>query len=131
MKIRIIAIGKPTKEYRALISEYEKRLPKYCSFEAIEYSENISAEKIKTIGKTVALDLTGKQVSSESLAEILSKSDALTFVIGGPEGLPAGLKADEKLGFGKITLPHQLARLVLTEQLYRAFTIIKKEKYHK
>ncbi|MBW3018700.1 23S rRNA (pseudouridine(1915)-N(3))-methyltransferase RlmH [Candidatus Woesearchaeota archaeon] len=130
MRVRIVALGKPTKEYRALISEYEKRLPKYCNFEAIEYSENVKSDKIKTIGRTVALDLRGEQMSSEVLAEFVKNKDALTFIIGGPEGLPA-LKVQDRIGFGKITLPHQLARLVLTEQLYRAFTIIKKEKYHK
>jgi len=128
MKIRVIAIGKPTKEYRAVITEYEKRLPKYCQFEAVEYGENIKPEKIKTIGKIIGLDFRGVQMSSETLAEFINRD--MTFVIGGPEGLP-DMKFDKKIGFGKITLPHQLARLVLTEQVYRAFTIKKKEKYHK
>lgn len=128
MKIRVIAIGKPTREYKTLITEYEKRLPKYCSFEVIEYPENVKAEKIKSSGKIVGLDFRGEQMSSEALAEFISED--MTFIVGGPEGLP-DLKVDKKIGFGKITLPHQLARLVLTEQIYRAFTIKKKEKYHR
>lgn len=128
MKIRVVAIGKPTRQYRALISEYEKRLTKYCEFEAVEYSENIKAERIKTIGEVIGLDFRGQQPSSESLAESISGD--MTFIVGGPEGLPE-MRLDRKIGFGRITLPHQLARLVLTEQLYRAFTIKKKEKYHK
>ena len=78
----------------------------------------------------VGLDGNGKQMTSEGLAEWMSKQQDVTFVIGGPEGLPS-IRTDLKISFSPLTFPHQLARLMITEQIYRAFTILKKEKYHK
>lgn len=129
MKIRVIAIGKPSPEYKKMINEYEKRLGKL--LEVVEYKEN--AKEAATKGYIVALDNKGKQVSSEGLAELVEEHKEITFIIGGPDGLTTAMKkrADVMISFGNITLPHQLARLVLTEQIYRAVTIIRKEKYHK
>lgn len=132
MNIRFIVIGKPTAEYRALIGEYEKRLPKYCRFECLEVKAERDIEpKIK--GAIVILDSQGQALSSESLAQYLKEHQELSFVIGGDVGLSDAFKkkANLVLSFGKITLPHQLARLVLTEQVYRALTILKGEPYHK
>lgn len=130
MRIYLIAVGKPTQEYSALIREYEKRLPKYCTFEAREVKDDKELLKVNMKGIVVALDRNGKQMTSEALADFLSKQQDVTFVIGGPEGLPA-IRADLRISFSPLTFPHQLARLMITEQIYRAFTILKKEQYHK
>lgn len=132
MKIRFIVIGKPTNDYRVLIQEYEKRLPKYARFECFEVKDEKDIEsKIK--GTLIILDSKGKALSSESLAAYLKPQEELTFVIGSDIGLSDAFKkkAALLLSFGLITLPHQLARLVLTEQVYRALTILKGEPYHK
>ncbi len=130
MRLYIIAVGKPTREYSAVINEYEQRLGKYCSFSVKEVKNDKELLALKLKGTIVALDKAGKQMSSEALANWLGKQQDVTFVIGGPEGLPP-LKADITLAFSPMTFPHQLARLMLTEQIYRAFTILKNEKYHK
>lgn len=127
--LRLIVVGKPSREYRALIQEYEKRI----KIEVLEYKENTSEDLLleKVRGKLILLDIERKLVSSEEIAEMI-KEDA-TFVIGGPEGLSNDFKkmANVRISFGRITLPHQLARLVLTEQIYRGKTIIEGKKYHK
>lgn len=130
MRIYIIAVGKPTQEYSALIREYEKRLPKYCTFEAREVKNDKEFLKVNMKGTVVALDRNGKQMTSESIADWMAKQQDVTFVIGGPEGLPP-IRTDLRISFSPSTFPHQLARLMITEQIYRAFTILKKEKYHK
>lgn len=130
MRIYIIAVGKPTREYSALINEYEQRLGKYCSFEAREVKYDKELLKAKMKGTIVTLDKSGKQLSSEALADWLKDKQDVTIIIGGPEGLPP-IKCDLKLAFSPMTFPHQLARLIITEQIYRAFTILKNEKYHK
>src|SRR3989338_8420271 len=114
MRIYLIAVGKPTREYSALIQEYEKRLGKYCSFSIREVKDDkeLLAQKFK--GIVVALDKSGKQMSSEALADWLKDKQDATFVIGGPEGLPA-IKSDVKISFSPMTFPHQLARLMITE----------------
>ena len=130
MRIYLIAVGKPTQEYAALLREYEQRLPKYCSFETREVKDDKELLKLKMKGVVVALDRNGKQMTSESLADWMSQQQDVTFVIGGPEGLPP-IHADLRISFSPLTFPHQLARLMITEQIYRVFTILKKEKYHK
>ena len=130
MRIYIIAVGKPTKEYSTLINEYEQRLGKYCTFTAKEVKNDKELIAIPLKGTVVALDKSGKQMSSESLASWLKDKQDVTFVIGGPEGLPA-INTNMKISFSQMTFPHQLARLIITEQIYRAFTILKNEKYHK
>ena len=132
MRIRFIVVGKPTREYATLIHEYEQRLPKYCTFEVFEVKDD-DGITTKLKGTIVALDSHGKNYTSESLAEWVKGQTEITFVIGGDVGLSDELKRKSNLmiSFGAITLPHQLARLVLTEQIYRAFTILKGEKYHK
>ena len=130
MRIFFISVGKPTKEYAALIHEYEKRLHKYCTFEAREVKDDKELLKTKLKGTVVTLDRTGKQLTSEGLAAWMQTQQDVTFIIGGPEGLPP-LPATMKFSFSPMTFPHQLARLMLTEQIYRAFTIQKKEPYHK
>ena len=143
--IDLIAVGKMNAAYFAQgVAEYQKRLGGFCNFHIIELPEVQIADKnasdrqiAKALQKEgeailasvrrgaylVALCVEGKQVSSEDLA----------FVIGSSHGLDDSVKraAQARISLGRITLPHQLARLVLTEQLYRACTINTGMKYHK
>ncbi|MBU3193356.1 23S rRNA (pseudouridine(1915)-N(3))-methyltransferase RlmH [Clostridium algidicarnis] len=159
MNITIISVGKVKEKYlRDAIEEYSKRLKRYCKLEILEVSDektpdNASEKEeiqikvkegeailryIKDNAFVIALDLKGKTVSSEELANFISdlgtkgKSD-LVFIIGGSLGLSQKVleRADYKLCFSKMTFPHQLFRVMLLEQIYRSFKIIKGEPYHK
>jgi 23S rRNA (pseudouridine1915-N3)-methyltransferase len=159
MKITIISVGKiKEKFFTDAIKEYTKRLSKYCklseevisderadeSFSQMEIEQVKTKEgtkilsKIKTNTYVFILDINGKQLSSENLAEkintlgIEGNSD-LTFVIGGSNGLSDEVlnRADFKLSFSKMTFPHQLFKIILLEQIYRAFKINLGEAYHK
>jgi 23S rRNA (pseudouridine1915-N3)-methyltransferase len=144
MNIRLIAVG-GIKEtfYEQAISEYMKRLTKYCKIEIIEIKEgDIKSEtdaiKQKLRGQVVLFDVGGRQVSSVEFSDLffnlgVSGSSSVTLVVGGSHGVGNYLDgvASEKISFGRITYPHQLFRVVLVEQIYRAFTIIRGERYHK
>jgi 23S rRNA (pseudouridine1915-N3)-methyltransferase len=153
-KIKIVAVGNIKEKYFSeAIVEYKKRLSRFCDFEIVEVleynkSEKISEQIIKEkegefilknlTGYVIALDLGGKEVSSEDMATLIKsrsiESDSrITFVIGGSFGLSKDVleRADAKIRFGKITFPHQLIRVVLSEQVYRSFTILNNVKYHK
>lgn len=159
MNIKIIGVGKiKEKFYRAAIAEYAKRLGRYCKFEVVEVPdekapENLSPAqmaavmekegarilaKIKEKEYVYALAIKGKERTSEDFAAELNQlatygNSDITFVIGGSLGLsPAVLqRANQQILFGRFTLPHQLMRVVLSEQVYRAFTIINGLPYHK
>ncbi|MFZ5944973.1 MAG: 23S rRNA (pseudouridine(1915)-N(3))-methyltransferase RlmH [Bacillota bacterium] len=159
MNIKIIAVGKLKEKYlKEGIVEYLKRLQSYAKVEIIEVAdekepanaspvdEDIVKEKeaeriskhIKQDTYLICLAIDGKQLSSEELAGKLDKlalegKSDITMVIGGSLGLSQSVisRADFKLSFSKMTFPHQLMRLILLEQLYRAFRIIKGEPYHK
>jgi 23S rRNA (pseudouridine1915-N3)-methyltransferase len=142
MKLKLAWIGK-TKEpaIQSLVAEYTKRTSRYIQLETQEF---VSEEALlKSLEKTtpgpffVALDSRGKQFSSEELAEFIGKhqdrgTQTLLFAIGRPNGWSeAALKQSQlQLSLGKITLPHELALVVLAEQIYRAFTILKGHPYH-
>jgi 23S rRNA (pseudouridine1915-N3)-methyltransferase len=159
MQIKIIAVGKLKEKYlKEGIAEYLKRLRPYAKVEIVEVAdepapENASAaEELQVLERegekiaknlkpgtyVIALALEGKMLSSEGLAEKIStltlagKSD-LTFLIGGSLGLAPGLlsQADFLLCLSPMTFPHQLVRLILLEQVYRAFKIVRGEPYHK
>lgn len=159
MNIQIITVGKIKEKYiNDGISEFLKRMKPFANIEIKEVSdekapENLSpkeeeqvkcreGEKILALikpGRTiVALAIEGKNLSSEQLAGLIAewglagKSD-LAFVIGGSLGLHSSVveRADFLLSFGKMTFPHQLMRLILVEQMYRAFKINRGEPYHK
>lgn len=159
LNIKIIGVGKLKEKYfKAGIAEYAKRLSRFCKFKIVEVPDEKAPEslsqaemdevmakegarilaKIKDREYVYALAIQGKERSSEEFAKEISQlatyghSD-ITFVIGGSLGLsPAVLKrADAQISFGRFTLPHQLMRLVLSEQIYRAFTIINGLPYHK
>lgn len=158
LNIRVICVGKSKEKYwDAAYAEYLKRLRGYCSPEVIEVKEarlpaNASAADEKKVIETegrdilgkigngdyvIALDIQGRELSSEEMAakiaEISFDYSRISFIIGGSLGLSDEVKrrADLRMSFGKITLPHQLARVVLLEQIYRAFKINAGEAYHK
>lgn len=156
VKINIVAVGKVKEKYfQQGIDEYVKRLSRYAKLNIIEVKEkNITTEpnpaQIKEIlkregedikkelkGYVVAMAIEGKKLSSEGFASFIEKATntcgEITFVIGGSYGLDDSVKvlASEKISISDMTFPHTLLRLILSEQLYRAFTILKDGKYHK
>ena len=152
MKVNIVCVGKiKEKFFTDAIREYEKRLSRFCVFNIIEVPEatkftnleqksEVEGELLlaKSTGIIVALDGKGKMLSSSEIADFIKEkkvagSSVITFIIGGSNGLSKAVldKANLVLSFGKITFPHQLFRVVLTEQIYRAFTILKGLPYHK
>lgn len=159
MKITILCVGKiKEKFYRDAIAEYEKRLSRYCKLEVIEVpdektpdsaSEAVQLqikekeaermEKYLRDGSFVcALAIDGKQLDSVELSEKLERlgtsgTSHIIFMIGGSLGMSERLlkKADMKLSFSKMTFPHQLMRVILLEQIYRAYRIMNGEPYHK
>ncbi len=159
MRITIISVGKLKEKYlTAGIAEYSKRLSSYAKIDSIEVpdekaAETLSAAEAEQVKKkeaerilakipansfVVVLAIEGKEMTSEQFAERIKSlgtygQSRITFVIGGSLGLSASVLevADLKLSFSKMTFPHQLMRLVLFEQLYRAFRIIHHAPYHK
>ena len=159
MKITIISVGKiKEKFFIDAINEYTKRLSKFCklteevipderaddSYSQAEIEQVKTREGIKIINSipknsyVIIMDIKGKQLSSEELADKISNlgvngiSD-ITFVIGGSNGLSEDVikKADFRLSFSKMTFPHQLFKIILLEQVYRAFKINAGQTYHK
>lgn len=152
IKINIIAVGKLKEKYlKDACLEYIKRISRYFTLEIIEVQDyvdrgleeqlkNLEAPQIiqKLKGRIVLLDIEGEQIKSEELASYIEGEatrgfSEITFVIGGSRGVASSIKerADKTISFGKITYPHQLIRVTLLEQIYRAGTIIKRENYHK
>ena len=158
--IDLICLGKLNAAYCAAgVAEYQKRLSAFCNFRIIELPEELIREKnasaaviekaldkegtvilshVRKGAAIVAMCVEGKLVSSEDLAAFVSEralqgAGDIAFVIGSSHGLSPKVKqaAALKFSMGRITLPHQLARLVLTEQIYRAFSINNGIKYHK
>lgn len=152
----VLAVGKPKESWqKQAILEYEKRLGAFTKVDTQELSEGHAGAKKPDIHKTrtaeskamlatlpkdsfiIALDETGKNLSSEDFAKRIEKESengrSITFLIGGSWGLLEDIhrRADLVLSFGKETLPHILARIVLLEQVYRAETILKGKTYHK
>jgi 23S rRNA (pseudouridine1915-N3)-methyltransferase len=147
MKIKVAWIGK-TKEaaIQTLTDDYLKRISRYADVAGLALKDEAAVllrargeqrgERQRERHKLVLLDARGKQLSSEELAEFLAREQRnavpLLFAIGGADGF--GDEARREAGFvlslGKMTLPHELARVVLVEQLYRAFTILKNHPYH-
>ncbi len=145
MKIKVVWIGK-TKEraIEALTDEYLKRISRYAEAVGLALKDEATILSLasgdgrpkKERHKLVLLDSRGKQLSSEELAEFLEREQVnaipLLFAIGGSDGFSdqARRQAGFTLSLGRMTLPHELARVVLVEQLYRAFTILKNHPYH-
>ncbi len=147
--IKIICVGKIKEKYYAdAIKEYSKRLSRYTNLEIIELPDyNFDIEKtkieegrnillkIKSDDYAVALDINGKEISSPDLSHFISDniSKNIVFIIGGSYGLSNEVKerANYLMSFSKLTFPHQLFRVMLLEQVYRAFKIMNNESYHK
>lgn len=159
MNINIIAVGKIKEKYlKDAIDEYKKRLSRFCKLTITEVSDepmsqNPSEKEIEDILKKegekiisaikntdvlVTLCVEGTQRTSEEFAQFISSecvkgANTFTFIIGGSVGLSDKIKSmsNLKLSFSKMTFPHQLMRVILTEQIYRAFKINANESYHK
>jgi len=158
-KVTILCVGKlKEKFYAEAVAEYSKRLKRHCTLEIIELPESrlpedpspaeirqaLAAEaalieaRLPKGGALIAMCIEGKELSSPALAEKveqfgLSGASQLTFLIGGSVGLDASLKqkADLRLSMSPMTFPHHLARIMLLEQIYRAYQILAGSKYHK
>ncbi|MEQ8155500.1 MAG: 23S rRNA (pseudouridine(1915)-N(3))-methyltransferase RlmH [Clostridiaceae bacterium] len=159
MNITIITVGKLKEKYlRDAVEEYSKRLSRYCRLEIVELPDEKTPDnaspkeeeaikekegqailnKIKDNMYVIAMDLAGKQLSSEEFASYIENQGVMgnsniAFVIGGSLGIAKDVlkRANYKLCFSKMTFPHQLFRVMLLEQIYRGFRIIKNEPYHK
>ncbi len=159
MKITILTVGKLKEKYlKDAIAEYTKRLSAYCKIILVEVPdekapENLSEkdklqlinkegerllQKIKDQQYVIALDLKGRQRTSEEFSkeidnlQIIGKSDVV-FIIGGSLGLSSSVlnRANTSISFSKMTFPHQLMKVILIEQIYRAYRIMRNEPYHK
>ncbi len=159
MKISICCVGKVKESYfRGGIDEYKKRLGRYCNIEILEVSDEKTPDNaseaverqikekegerllknIKEDAYVIALAIDGKMLDSVELSEKINTlgiggTSHIQFVIGGSLGLSDEVlkRADMKLSFSKMTFPHQLMRVILLEQIYRAYRIINHEPYHK
>ncbi len=159
LSIKLICVGKLREQfYIDAFNEYSKRLGAYCKFECVELNETKlgsapsekeiaaaldkeAADIERAIGKdafTVVMCVEAKQLKSEAFAErinslAVSGRGRICFVIGGSYGISLKIKqrADLRLGMSEMTFPHHLARVMLAEQIYRAFKIIEGSKYHK
>lgn len=158
LNIQIICVGKLKESYlKSAIDEYSKRLSRYCKLDILELPDekipdklntNLSNEikskecdnilrHVKKDSYIIALDLKGKQFSSEEFSFEIEKismtSSTITFIIGGSLGLTNELlnSCHQKICFSKMTFPHQLIRVFLLEQIFRAFKIANGETYHR
>ena len=159
MKVKIVTVGKLKEKYlKDGIAEYSKRISRFATVEIVELADEKTPDRasdsenekildlegnriLSKIGDrefVVVLAIEGKTLSSEEFSKQLEQTSingfsTLTFVIGGSLGLSPQVKnrANLSLSFGRLTLPHQLMRLVLVEQIYRAFTIQQGSPYHK
>lgn len=159
MKVSLICVGKLKEKYLTMgIEEYKKRLGRYCSLDIIQLPDEKTPDKaspameeaikrkegdrilkaLREDSYCIALTISGNMLSSEGLADQMEKlfvsgKSHISFVIGGSLGLSEGVlkRVDYQLSFSKMTFPHQLMRLILVEQIYRAYRIINNEPYHK
>ncbi len=151
--IKIICVGKiKEKFYEEAVREYKKRIEKYIKLKVIEVKDyeyendikkGVSFEKNEILKQTssdeyiILLDIKGVELKSEEFADnmnkIFIKNSNITFIIGGSNGVDLDIKkiCNQEISFSKLTFPHQLFRVILLEQIYRAFKIISNEKYHK
>jgi 23S rRNA (pseudouridine1915-N3)-methyltransferase len=134
MRTLIVAVGRLRPPYQDDVQHYRKMLARYANVEAIELrDEEKVTGRIPEDTYKVLLDSGGEQMDSVQFARFIDErrhsGRDLCFVIGGPRGLDLDA-CDLKLSFGAMTLPHQLARVVLIEQIYRAHKIIAREPYH-
>ena len=143
-KIKILCVGKASKAFcRDGCNEYLKRLKGFYDMTEVEIAEQPTVKKEsdeltkRMSGECVLLDVGGDIISSEELAKLVydmhTRRDEITFVIGGACGVDDSVRnmCSKRISFGRVTYPHQIARLLLCEQLYRAATILNHIPYHK
>lgn len=149
MNIRILCVGKMKEKFWIeAFSEYMKRLSVYCNITVEEVKESGNDDpaeegerllkKIRKEDYVISTEIRGKSVTSPELAQNLGRlglsgRSKIVFLIGGSEGLSSKVskRADEALSFSDMTFPHQMMRVILVEQIYRSFKILRGEKYHK
>lgn len=159
MNVRILCVGKiKEKFYRDAILEYSKRLSKYCSLEIVEVNDEKTSENsteneiniikdkegerilkhIKDRDYAIALAIQGKQQDSVAFSKYIENlgvtgNSSICFIIGGSLGLSDAVmkRCNDSISFSKMTFPHQLMRVILLEQIYRAMRIMNNEPYHK
>lgn len=144
MKIVVVAVGKlKERSVREIADDYANRIARYARYEEVELKDAEPDELVPRFTKAiperatvVALEVYGANWSSEGLAKFVAKGEndgtqSLVFLIGGSYGLPREIsqKAHVRMSLSAMTLPHRLARVVLLEQIYRAFTILRGEPY--
>jgi len=159
VKIDIVCVGKIKEAFfRQAVEEYAKRLSKYCKFDILEVTDEKTPDKASEIQENLikekeadrildkiredayvfTLEIKGKRFTSESFADCIQNvtlrgKSHLVFVIGGSLGLHDKVlkRSDQSISFSDMTFPHQLMRVILSEQIYRAYRIINGEPYHK
>jgi len=149
LEVTLVCVGRLRESsLRRLSAEYEKRLQRYGNLSVHEVAhEKLRSKKGSALAGVerlfcsaqvrVALDRQGKRLSSRGLATFLNEvheaSQSLSFLIGGPDGIPDPLlsKATHRMSFSDLTFPHELFRVMVLEQIYRAFTIVRGVPYHK
>ena len=144
MQVHIVVVGKVKERgVREAVADYVGRIGRYARVREVELKDGSEAEvtarfdkAIPDRARVVALEVEGKMLSSQGLAELVGDCEqrglqSLVFLIGGSYGLPPAVRerADVELSLSRLTLPHRLARLLLSEQVYRAFTILRGEPY--
>lgn len=139
MKIALVVVGKTqSRELASAMADYAKRLSHYASFEIVEVAgDDKLAKALDRYDRVFLLDEHGRELSSIELAGFIDKQlsaglQSVAFAIGGPFGFSAEVRAlaDAEISLSKMTFPHDLVRTIFLEQLYRAFTILRNEKYH-
>ena len=151
MKITVLCVGKLKESFfRDAVEEYKKRLGGYCEFTVTEVADDADSptamesegrrllDKLPTKSYVIALCIDGKKLDSIGLSKKLNElmvggTSHIVFIMGGSTGLSQAVikRADFRLSFSDMTFPHQLMRVILTEQIYRSFRIIRGEPYHK
>lgn len=138
--IRVLCIGRVKSSYlREGVEDYLLRARRFARIEVVEFPDQDRARESRALlaalgsQRSILCDSRGSQWTSEEFARELSAHGALDFVLGGPEGVEEFVRerADRCVGFGAITLPHELARLILCEQVYRGFCILRGHPYHR
>lgn len=138
MKIVLVVVGKTqSREIAALISEYAKRIAHYTGFEMVEVEEKALEKTLGKYDRACLLEEIGKPLTSREFAGFIEQQmsqgiSSFAFVVGGPFGFSPEIKllADSNMSLSRMTFPHDLVRVIFLEQLYRAFTIMRNEKYH-
>ncbi len=139
LNIKIVCVGTLREAYlRDAVKEYEKRLGAYCKLTTLELKDDSKLpDALSDKSYKIALCVEGKQLSSPEFSELLANGEiigqgSISLVIGGADGLPESVKAlcAYRLSFSKMTFPHQLMRVILLEQVYRALNIRSGGHYH-